>query len=205
MPTEADPSVMTDIRACRAATRLSQAAFAERLGVSFESYRAWDAGRREPPPEVLASARALAGTGAGDRPLSLPTLARVLGVSVYRLREAARDGRLAVTYETRVMFGHPIPRATRAAGEAYKRQFYGRKARWVARPARPRLFRSAPADYDRRLVQLRRRLSLSQTELAQRIGAAGKAVIYQWESRKRRPSPLFWQRVEALLEPDPAG
>ena len=30
------------------------------------------------------------------------------------------------------------------------------------------------------------------------VGAAGKAVVYQWEARKRTPSPLFWQRVHEL-------
>jgi DNA-binding transcriptional regulator YiaG len=190
---------MSAIRACRVATNLSQAAFAERLGVGLESYRTWDAGRREPPPEVLAAAEVLAATGAGDRPMPLPALARVLAVSVFRLREAARDGRLAVTYERRVMFGHPIPRATRAAGEAYKRQFYGKRARWVARPTPPPRFAAAPPDFDRRLRDLRRRLALSQTQLAHQIGAAGKAVIYQWESRRRRPSPVLWQRIGALV------
>jgi hypothetical protein len=34
--------------------------------------------------------------------------------------------------------------------------------------------------------------------LARRIGAAGKAVVYQWESRKRTPSPVLWQRVLEL-------
>jgi len=29
-------------------------------------------------------------------------------------------------------------------------------------------------------------------------GAAGKAVIYQWESRKRTPSPVLWQRIREL-------
>ena len=41
-------------------------------------------------------------------------------------------------------------------------------------------------------------MRLTQEALAQRIGAAGKAVVYQWESRQRTPSPVFWQRVEAL-------
>ena len=33
------------------------------------------------------------------------------------------------------------------------------------------------------------------------IGAAGKAVVYQWEARKRCPSPVFWCRIMDL---DPA-
>jgi len=30
------------------------------------------------------------------------------------------------------------------------------------------------------------------------LGAASKAVIYQWESGKQKPSPVFWLRVERL-------
>jgi len=38
-------------------------------------------------------------------------------------------------------------------------------------------------------------LGLTQAPLAARVGAARKAVVYQWESRKRCPSPLFWERI----------
>jgi hypothetical protein len=41
--------------------------------------------------------------------------------------------------------------------------------------------------------------------LAQRIGGAGKAVIYQWESRKRTPSPVLWQSVLRLERGAPRG
>lgn len=109
---------MSTLRDYRQSTKLSQAQFALRLSVATETYRMWDSGRREPPTWALSKARELAGTGAGDRPVGLRSLSRVLGVSVYRLREAARDGRLAVVYDTRVVFGRPVPRATRAAGEA---------------------------------------------------------------------------------------
>ena len=85
----------------------------------------WDSGRRNPPPTVLDKAKELANAGSADRPLGLFELARMLGVSVYRLREAARDGRLAVTYDNRVVFGNLVPRATHAAGEMYKRMYYG--------------------------------------------------------------------------------
>jgi DNA-binding transcriptional regulator YiaG len=54
---------------------------------------------------------------------------------------------------------------------------------------------AVPDDYDARLRGLRRRLQLTQDALARRIGAAGKAVVHQWESRKRTPSPVLWQRV----------
>ena len=48
------------LRECRIALGQSQAAFAAMLGVSPESYRTWDAGRRATPPKLLARARALA-------------------------------------------------------------------------------------------------------------------------------------------------
>ena len=45
------------LRECRIALGQSQAAFAAMLGVSPESYRTWDAGRRATPPKILARAR----------------------------------------------------------------------------------------------------------------------------------------------------
>ena len=41
-------------------------------------------------------------------------------------------------------------------------------------------------------------LTRRQGQLATLVGAAHKAVVYQWEARKRTPSPLFWQRIAAL-------
>ena len=43
----------------------------------------------------------------------------------------------------------------------------------------------------------RRARGLSQGQLATLVGAARKAVVYQWEARKRTPSPPFWQRIAA--------
>jgi DNA-binding transcriptional regulator YiaG len=194
-------SAVTTVRELRLATKLSQAEFAKRLGVSLESCRLWDSGRRSPPPSALDQAYALAAVGQDDQPRKLSQLARLLGVSVYRLREAAKDGRLAVTYDNHVVFGHPVPRATRAAGEEYKRHYYGKKARWTPRPTPPPALPDPPPDYDRRLIGLRKKLALSQSQLAARLGAAGKAVVYQWESRKRRPSRLSWSRVQQLGGP----
>lgn len=39
---------------------------------------------------------------------------------------------------------------------------------------------------------------ISQQQLAASVGAASKAVVYQWESGKRKPSPVFWLRIERL-------
>ena len=188
---------VSPIRALRLTVKLSQAEFARRLGVSTETYRAWDSDRRQPPSEALDKARTLA-AGEDEQRLGLPALATILGVSVYRLRKAARDGRLAVTYGNGTVFGRPLPQSMRTAGEAYKAASYGKRARWMPRLEGPPLLATAPPDYDKQLVQLRRRFGLSQAELAERIGAASKAVVYQWESRKRRPSPVLWRRVLTL-------
>jgi DNA-binding transcriptional regulator YiaG len=34
--------------------------------------------------------------------------------------------------------------------------------------------------------------------LAAKVGAASKAVVYQWESGKRKPSPVFWLRIKRM-------
>jgi DNA-binding transcriptional regulator YiaG len=57
---------------------------------------------------------------------------------------------------------------------------------------------TVPTNYAAQLVGLRRRLCLSQQQLAGKVGAAGKAVVYQWETGKRKPSPVFWLRIERL-------
>jgi DNA-binding transcriptional regulator YiaG len=56
-----------------------------------------------------------------------------------------------------------------------------------------------PSDYSGRIVALRRALKVSQLDLAKLIGAANRAVVYQWESRKRQPSPKFWSRLEPRM------
>ena len=62
----------------------------------------------------------------------------------------------------------------------------------------PLTWASVPDDYDEQIRALRRARGVSQAQLATLVGAARKAVVYQWEARKRTPSPLFWQRLVAL-------
>lgn len=176
-------------------TKLTQAEFAARLGVPAESYRMWDAGRRTPPLAAMEKARRISDAASPGRLIGLPCLARLLGVSVYRLREAARDGRLVVTYANKAVYGRPIPRATLVAGETYKQQYYGKRSRWTPHPAAPNVLATVPPDYDRELRHLRSRFRVSQAQLAAAIGAAGKAVVYQWEARKRTPTPFFWLKI----------
>jgi DNA-binding XRE family transcriptional regulator len=69
------------------------------------------------------------------------------------------------------------------------------RAEAIAARTDPRSTRLAP-----RLLHIRQSLQMTQARLASEIGAAGKAVVYQWESGKRRPSPLFWRRIEELID-----
>ena len=185
------------LRECRIALGQSQAAFAATLGASPESYRTWDAGRRAPPPKVLARARALATHRDDHALLPLPVLALLVGVHVKTLRAAARDGRLPVTYDTRTTFRHLRAHATPAAAQAFRRSYYGQMVRPDDRRT-PLTWASVPSDYAEQIRALRRARGLSQAQLATLVGAARKAVVYQWEARTRTPSPVFWQRITAL-------
>ena len=191
------------LRECRIALGQSQSSFAAMLGVSPESYRTWDAGRRATPPKILARARALATHRDEQALLPLPVLALLIGVHVKTLRAAARDGRLPVTYDTRTTFRRLRARATPAAAGAFRRSYYGRTVRPADRRA-PLTWSAVPINYDIRIRAVRRGLGLSQARFAARVGAARKAVVYQWETRKRCPSPVFWQRIEILCRIDDA-
>jgi len=122
--------------------------------------------------------------------------ARAHGVlHVRTLRAAAADGRLRAQFSSRSYFGHPIARATRADTRAFVAFALGRSARALG--CRSALA-SPPADYPARIIAIRRQLRLTQSALARRVGAASKAVVYQWESRKRIPSPVLWTRLHNL-------
>ena len=185
------------LRECRIALGQSQAAFAALLNVSPESYRTWDTGRRVTPSQVMARAKALATHRDDHALLPLSVLALLIGVHVKTLRAAARDGRLPVTYDTRTTFRRLRARATRAAGTQFRRAYYGRQVRPSDR-REPPSWASVPDNYDVQIRALRRARGLSQAQLATLVGAARKAVVYQWEARKRTPSPVFWQRITAL-------
>ena len=189
-------AAMNELRQLRRAIGLGQRAFAALLSVPLETVRTWDSGRRSIPPNMLERAK-LAATEhtRNSELLSLDQLARELGVYQRTLRAAARTGRLRVTFSSRSAFGRPIRLATRAAGQAFMRKDY-RRYGGQSQALAP--LPSVPDDYDARLKRLRRRLRLTQHDLARRLGAANKAVVYQWESRQRTPSPVFWTRVEAL-------
>jgi ribosome-binding protein aMBF1 (putative translation factor) len=114
------------------------------------------------------------------------------------MRCGARDGRLHVDLSTRSAFGRPIRFTTRAAVDAFVKWHYRQRySRFAPRVAAP-LIPTVPSNFASRIIGVRVRLCLSQAELARRIGAANKAVIYQWESHKRTPSVVFWSRIERL-------
>jgi len=193
----------TEIRALRSRLRLSQLQFARLLGVSTETYRTWESGRRIVPDVWLNKARAVAATNDPQRLWSLQALATQLGVHVRTLRDAARSGRLAIVYENRVVFRNLIPRATPASGRAFMEQYYKRSySRFALKPSPPER-PSVPPDWARQVVRIREKLQMTQAELADQIGAASKAVVYQRESQKRKPSPVFWGRIQELeSQPD---
>lgn len=190
----------------RTSLNLSQAECAAALGVALETFRIWDSGRRTPPTAVVRRAEALTVKRPAHQRLPLQLLADELHVHVRTLRSAAHDGRLTATFSPRPFFGKLTATATREAGARFMatwyRRTYGRGRRRLVAVCRA----TVPGNYAATLVCLRHRLGISQQQLAARIGAASKAVVYQWESGKRKPSPVFWLRIQQLqrmLQTDP--
>jgi DNA-binding transcriptional regulator YiaG len=188
---------VTELRLCRRQIGLSQHELAALLNVPRNSLRMWDSGIRPTPIAVLDKARVAAAEAQRDeQPLSLPALATQLKVHLRTLQAAARTGRLEVRYSERSVFGRPLRLSTLAAGKAFLRTYYKRySGQSVGRFVVPE---RVPRGCGRYLRRLRRRLNISQADLAELIGAANKAVVYQWESGKRSPSPVFWERVLGL-------
>jgi DNA-binding transcriptional regulator YiaG len=186
------------LREIRTRLRLSQAECATALGVALETFRTWDAGRRPAPEAIVSEARALKAKRPLHDRVPLQVLADELHVHVRTLRAAAHDGRLAVTFGPRPFFGRLTATATREAGARFMvtwyRRTYGRGRRRLVAVCRV----TVPSNYGATLVGLRHRLRLSQQQLAAKVGAASKAVVYQWETGRRKPSPVFWLRIEQL-------
>src|SRR5262245_57645531 len=103
---------LTMIRDVRMALGLSQRPLALRLGISLESYRPWDSGRRDTPNDIIERALAIARGDDTNLPMPLSKLSRLLAINECTLRAAARDGRLAVTTELPTGRSKLILRAT---------------------------------------------------------------------------------------------
>jgi DNA-binding transcriptional regulator YiaG len=188
---------MNDLRELRLAMGLTQEGFASLLGVPIETLRTWDSGRRRVPSQVLAQAKKSVAGPRNTELVSLDLLARELSMHERTLRAAARTGRLLVQFSSRSAFGRPIRLATRQAAAAFKERYYRQSySRTAPKPQPPDIH--VPSNFAPRLRRIRRELRLTQAQLAEAIGAANKAVVYQWESRKRTPSPVFWKKIEAL-------
>ena len=188
--------VRSDERASRAASsdRSGQRKFAALLSIPLETFRPWDSGRRVVSVAVLQCARdAVADHQRQHEQLPLDQLAKELHVRT--LQAAVRTGRLDAHFSVKSVFGRPRRLATRAAAERFMALHY---RCFAGQQVCPAPLPTVPNNYDQQLRALRRRLRLTQDGLARRIGAAGKAVIYQWESRKRTPSPVLWQKILVL-------
>jgi DNA-binding transcriptional regulator YiaG len=192
------PRYPSALRETRTRLGLSQAEFATALGVALETFRAWDAGRRPAPEAIVRQAQTLKAKRPMHDRVPLQVLADELHVHVRTLRAAAHDGRLAARFGSRSFFGKLTATATREAGARFMaiwyRRNYGRGQRRRVAVCRV----TVPENYAATLVGLRRRLGLSQRQLADQVRATSKAVVYQWESGRRKPSPVFWLRVERL-------
>jgi DNA-binding transcriptional regulator YiaG len=187
---------VNELRELRRDAHLTQQELADLLTVPVNTLRMWDSDLRRPPPQVVVQARgALAARARRRQLLPLAILARELGVHVRTLQSAARTGRLETQFSVRSVFGRPMRFASHEAGERFIAQHY---RCFNGQEVCPAPLPTVPGDYDQRLREMRGRRSLTQDALARHIGAAGKAVIYQWESRKRTPSPVLWQRVLEL-------
>lgn len=186
------------LREVRTRLGLSQAECAKALGVALETFRTWDAGRRPAPDAIVERAQTLKAKRPIQEQVPLQVLANELQVHVRTLRAAAHDGRLVATFGPRPYFGKLTATATREAAARFManwyRRIYGRGRRRQVAVCRV----TVPANYAATLVGVRRRFGLSQQRLAAKVGAASKAVVYQWESGKRKPSPVFWLRIERL-------
>ena len=187
---------MNELRELRRKIGLGQREFAALLSIPLETFRPWDSGRRIASLAVVQRAReAVAHYQRQHERLPLDQLAQELHVHVRTLQAAVRTGRLDAHFSVKSVFGRPRRLATRAAAERFMTTHYRRFGGQLRCPSP---LPTIPNNYDRKLRALRRRLRLTQGGLARCIGAAGKAVIYQWESRKRTPSPVLWQRVMEL-------
>jgi DNA-binding transcriptional regulator YiaG len=187
---------MNELRQLRRHGDLSQRDFAGLLAVPLNTFRMWDSGLRPVPTHMLLRARAAVEHQAQRTELlPLSQLAKDFRVHVRTLHAAVRIGRLTAQFSVKSVFGRPRRLATRAATEQCMATHYRRFSGQATCPAP---LPSVPTDYDKRLRTLRRRLRLTQGALAARIGAANKAVVYQWESRKRTPSPVLWQQIQAM-------
>src|SRR5260221_9894252 len=98
------PQCASHLREIRTRLGLSQTECATAVGVALETFRTWDAGRRPAPEAIVRRVETLETKRLPQARVPLPVLAEELHVHVRTLRAAARDGRLAVTFNSRPHF-----------------------------------------------------------------------------------------------------
>jgi transcriptional regulator with XRE-family HTH domain len=168
-------AAMSALRKLRRAVGLGQREFAALLSIPLETFRPLDSGRRVESVAVLQRARAAVAHHARRHELlPLQQLASEFHVHIRTLQAAVRTGRLTAHFSVQSVFGRPMRLATRAAAEAFMATHYGRFSGQAICPAP---LPTVPNDYDQQLRGLRRRLGLTQAELARHIGAAGKLSL----------------------------
>ena len=163
-------TALNELRELRRASGLGQREFAALLSIPLETFRPLDSGRRFVAAAVLQRARdAIARHQYQQTLLPLDQLAQEFHVHIRTLQAAVRTGRLSAHFSVRSVFGRPRRLATRAAAAqfmaAHYRRFSGQAVCPVPLP-------TVPHEFPDRLRVLRRRLRLTQTGLANQIGAA---------------------------------
>jgi len=172
------------LREIRTRIDLSQAECAAALGVAVETFRTWDAGRRPAPAAIVRRAQTLEAKRPPHDGVPLQILADELHVHVRTLRAAARDGCLAATFGPRPYFGKLTATTTREAAAQFMTTWYRRIDGRGRRPLVPACRVTIPPNYASTLVGPRRRLGLSQQQLATKVGAA----IRPWSTSGRAAS-----------------
>jgi len=120
------------------------------------------------------------------RMLPFETLARLIHVHVRTLHVAAKTDGCASHMDTRTTFHRLRARATLADAETFLHEYF-EKALWPRYRPAPLRWNQIPPDYPDQIRRLRRRLDVTQAQFAVLVGAARKALVYQWEARKRLP------------------
>jgi len=150
--------MVSELRELRRQLALSQAEFADRLGVPAETLRTWDSGRRPAPAPVMRRARDAACRCVDETELvRLKQLATEFSVHPATLQAAAKTGKLVVHFSEKSAFGRPILYGTRGEVKRFKAVHYRRSGgqRTLQKP-----LTAVPPDYDERLKCVRQRLTV---------------------------------------------
>jgi hypothetical protein len=144
---------------------------------------------RKCPTAVICVPKPQRSSPSVDEPLlSLPTLARMIGIHVRTLSNAARRGQLAVVHDTRTTFHRLRSRSTLREARRYREQDYGR--RHLGPPLASALAWAAiPPDYDERIRRLRGEMHLTQAAFADSLAPRTKRSFINGSHAGDAPRP----------------